>query len=117
MARYIQAYSEGPFIQDKRYMEQYASLPQQKDAVEIWSNTNMENHLLPNISLLPEQTVEMSKKISSINTYKNEMATKFIMGIEPMSNYDAFVNELKNRGIDEYLSMMQEAYERFENRQ
>lgn len=117
MARYIQAYSEGPFVQDKRYMEQYASLPQQKEAVNIWSDTNMESHLLPNISLLPEQTVEMSKKISSINTYKNEMATKFIMGIEPMSNYDEFVNELRNRGIDEYLAMMQEAYERFENRQ
>ena len=45
MARYIQAYSAGPFVQDARYMEQYASLPQQKEAVQVWSNTNMENHI------------------------------------------------------------------------
>lgn len=116
MARYIQAYNEGPFIQDKRYMDQYASLPEQKDAVQIWSDTNMEDHLLPNISLLPEESEVMAKKINAVDTYKNEMVTKFIMGIEPIENYDAFVSELKNRGITEYLELMQQAYQRYLNR-
>ncbi len=113
MARYIQAYSAGPFVQDARYMEQYASLPQQKDAVQTWSNTNMEAHLLPKISLLPEEMDEMSKKITSVNSYKDEMLVKFITGDESISNFDNFVAGLKERGIVEYLELMQDAYDRY----
>ena len=102
MARYLQAYSEGPFIQDKRYMEQYATLPQQKEAYEIWSDTNMEDHIMPHISLDPKESEVMARNISSINTYKSEMLIKFIMGLEPVSNYDKFVSELRARGIVEY---------------
>lgn len=113
MARYIQAYSAGPFVQDARYMEQYAALPQQKDAVKIWSNTEMEKHILPKIALLPEESDRMAKKISSVNSYKDEMLVKFITGAEPLSKYDEFVESLKNRGIEEYLELMQQAYERY----
>lgn len=116
MARYIQAYSGGPFVQDARYMEQYASLPQQKDAVQVWSNTNMEKHLLPKLSLLPEETDKMAKKISAVNTYKDEMLVKFITGAEPISKYNDFVKGLKDRGIEEYLTLMQKAYERYNAR-
>ncbi|MBE7033016.1 MAG: extracellular solute-binding protein [Ruminococcaceae bacterium] len=116
MARYIQAYSAGPFVQDARYMEQYASLPQQKDAVQIWSNTNMEEHLLPKIFLRPEESDKMAKKISSVNSYKDEMLIKFITGAESIGKYDAFVKGLKERGIDEYLKLMNEAYDRYSAR-
>ena len=116
MARYIQAYDAGPFIQDKRYIEQYSRLPEQKEAFTVWSDTNMENHLAPNISLTPKDSEVMAKKIVSINTYAEEQITKFIMGLEPVDNYDSFVEELKVRGVEEYLELMQAAYERFLNR-
>lgn len=116
MAQYIQAYNEGPFVQDVRYLEQYASLPSQKEALDIWSKTNMENHLLPTISLLPSESETLAKKISTVNSYKDEMITKFIMGIEPVDNYDNFVSELNSRGLTEYLEKMQQAYERYQKR-
>lgn len=116
LARYVQSYDEGPFVQDKRYMEQYASLPQQKEAIEVWSNTNMEAHMLPTISLTAEQSAEISKKVSSITTYKDEMLLKFIMGIEPMENWETFTKELENRGVNDYIQLMQEAYERYQDR-
>ena len=116
LARYVQSYNSGPFVQDKRYMEQYASLPQQKEAIEIWSNTNVEEHLLPTTYMTVEESAEMSKKISSIQTYKDEMLLKFIMGIEPMENWDAFTAELENRGVNDYIQCTQEAYERYLNR-
>ena len=116
MARYIQAYNAGPFVQDVRYMEQYASRPQQQDAIKTWSNTDMEKHLLPNISLLPKDTNAMAKKISAVNSYKDEMLVKFITGAEPISKFDDFIKGLKERGIDEYLKLMNEAYERYNNR-
>ena len=33
-----------------------------------------------------------------------------------VDNYDSFVEELKVRGVEEYLELMQAAYERFLNR-
>ena len=116
LARYAQSYNSGPFVQDKRYMEQYASLPQQKEAIEIWSNTNVEEHILPTTYMTVEESADLSKKISSIQTYKDEMLLKFIMGIEPMENWDAFTAELENRGVNEYIQCTQEAYERYLNR-
>lgn len=116
MARYLQAYNAGPFVQDVRYMEQYAALPNQQEAIKTWSSTNMEEHILPNITLLPKDTNSMSKKISAVNTYKDEMLVKFITGRESLDNYDAFVEGLKTRGVEEYLKLMNEAYERYEAR-
>lgn len=116
MARYIQAYNAGPFVQDVRYMEQYAARPQQQAAIKTWSNTDMEKHLLPNISLLPKDTNIMAKKISAVNSYKDEMLVKFITGAEPLSKFDDFVKGLKERGIDDYLKLMNEAYERYNSR-
>ena len=116
MARYIQAYNAGPFVQDARYMEQYAARPQQQAAIKTWSNTDMEKHLLPNISLLPKDTNIMAKKISAVNSYKDEMLVKFITGAEPLSKFDDFVKGLKERGIDDYLKLMNEAYERYNSR-
>lgn len=111
MARYMRSYMEGPFIQDKRYMEQYAALPSQKSAIDTWMNTNAEEHIVPHLFLSDADLKAQTKNISSINTYKDEMVAKFIMGIEPIEEFENYVAELKNRGLDEYLSLMQEAYE------
>ena len=58
----------------------------------------------------------MAKKISAVNSYKDEMLVKFITGAEPLSKFDDFVKGLKERGIDDYLKLMNEAYERYNSR-
>ncbi len=116
LAKYALSHTEGPFVQDKRYMEQYASLPQQQEAIEKWSDTEMEKHLLPNITLLPDEAKAMATKLENIKTYKDEMLAKFIMGLEPIDNFDSFAEELKKRGADEYVKMMQDAYDRYNKR-
>lgn len=113
LAKYALSQYEGPFIQDKRYMEQYSNLPQQQTALENWSNTNMSAHMMPSVDLTAEQIDDISSLLASINTYKSEMVVKFIMGIEPIEKFDDFRNELRNRGVDRYVQYEQEAYERF----
>ncbi len=49
---------------------------------------------------------------SAITTYTNEMLTKFILGIEPISNFDKFVANLKDMRIDDYISIHESAYNR-----
>ena len=113
LARYALSQDTGAFVQDKRYMEQYAQLPQQKAALENWMYTDMKEHLMPNVSLTLEQQNELSTVVENINTYTSEMMAKFIMGVEPIENFDAFREQLKTRGLDKYLEYQQQAYDRF----
>ena len=116
LSNYTLSHSAGAFIQDKRYMEQYAQLPQQKDAITTWGQTNMKEHLLPALSLTPEQIDEMSSKIENINTYKQEMMIKFIIGSESLDKFDEYIKVLEQRGANEYVDMMQDAYDRYKKR-
>lgn len=116
LARYVQSYLGGPFIQDERYMEQYASLPQQQEAWNNWSVYDGVSRNEPYLYYSDEESSDIVKKASIIDTYVNESVCKFIIGVEPIENYDNFVNELKNRGIDDVLKAKQAAYERAQNR-
>jgi putative aldouronate transport system substrate-binding protein len=55
----------------------------------------------------------ISKYRNDINTYVSEMFMKFILGTEPLSNYDAFVAKLKSLGIDQYKAVKQAQFTRF----
>lgn len=113
LARYALSEYMGPFVQDKRYMEQYANLPQQKEALTNWMYTDMSNHAVPNITLSQEAQNELSTIRENIDTYKTEMQAKFIMGVVPLSDFDQFREELKTRGIDKLIQYTQEAYDRY----
>ncbi len=113
MSRYTNSHTEAPFVQRREYMEQYSSLPQQKTALENWLYTDVEKHFLPPYSLTVEQTNEIAAEKENINTYRDEMIAKFVMGIEPIENFDAFRENLKSRGVEKLIKYNQEAYERY----
>lgn len=113
LSQYTYAYDAGPTIQDKRYMEQYAALPQQKEAWEIWERTNMKKHVLPHLYVKENEVNELASLENAVSTYADEMCAKMIMGTEPLENYDNVVAQLKERGLDRILEMKQSAYERY----
>jgi putative aldouronate transport system substrate-binding protein len=49
---------------------------------------------------------------AEVDTYRSEMLDKFIMGIEPMSNWDAFAARLKSMGLDKTMPIYQAALNR-----
>lgn len=113
LSNYARSYDAGPFVQDKRYMEQYAKLPQQQRAWETWSNTDAPIHTLPNLYVKDEELNEYAQKNTDIDTYADEMIMRFIIGAEPIENYDNMITELHNRGIDRVLEIRQSAYDRY----
>lgn len=113
MSNYTCSYDAGPFIQDKRYMEQYGSMPEQKRAWGTWTATNAKEHALPHLYVQEDELNELANLSNSIDTYASEMILKFIIGTEPLDNYDNAVAQLKTRGIDRVLEMKQAAYERY----
>lgn len=113
MAQYCRSHNTGAFIQDRRYMEQYAQLPQQKEALNNWLYHDMNDHMMPTLNLTSEQETELASSIEAISTYKNQMQMKFITGAESLDNYDEFIKGLKERNIDKYIKYYQQAYDRF----
>lgn len=89
-----------------------------KDALEteeIWSRADTE-YVLPPITNTAEEGDEIMSMMGDIETLVAEQTVKFIMGVEPMENYDAFVEQIKSMGIDRVLELKQAALDRFNAR-
>lgn len=108
----------GPFIQDKRIVEQNQSLQhsQPKEAVETWAQTNQKNHLMPPITFSSDERARESKILNEVNTYVDEMTLSFIMGQEPLDNFDKYIEKLKELNIDELLNIYETSLSRYNNR-
>jgi putative aldouronate transport system substrate-binding protein len=116
MALYIRGNSNGPFVQDRRYIEQYLALQTQRDAVTIWQKTDVSKHQLPPITPTPEESTEMAKIMTDVNTLVDEMTLKLILGTEPMDNFEKYVDKLKSIKIDRALEIQKAALERYNKR-
>lgn len=115
MAMYQRAYSTGPFVQDKGYIEQYYALPEQQEALNNWSYElgYTQGFKIPKILCTSEEATEMAEITNNISTYLDEMILKFINGMESFDNWDAFINQLKAYKVDRAIEIQQGAYNRF----
>ncbi|MEK3722719.1 ABC transporter substrate-binding protein [Paenibacillus sp. FSL H8-0034] len=104
------------WVEDSRLAEQVATYPEQLEANKVWASADSSLNL-PN-SLTP--TVEESQKLASImadiNTYNSEMFLKFVYGKEPLSNFDAYQQRLKQMNIEEAIKIQQAALDRYNKR-
>jgi putative aldouronate transport system substrate-binding protein len=101
-----------PIVQDKRYQEQNASMPQQKEALKIWAQPDNKGKLPP-LSFTSEEASRMALIMNDVKTYTDEMFDKFIMGVEPIENFDKFVDRLNKMNIQEAIKIEQAGYDRF----
>ncbi|MEK4119189.1 extracellular solute-binding protein [Paenibacillus sp. FSL W8-0919] len=115
LAKYNLASYSGPFVQDRRYIEQYSALPEQKAAIETWMKAD-NSRLMPVISPTAEESTRYASIMNDVNTYYEEMVNKFIMGVEPISGFDKFVETIQGMGIEEAVKIQQAALDRFNSR-
>ena len=113
LGKYVRANYHGPFVQDERYLEQYYTMPEQKEAIVKWADTEQAKHSLPPLTLTPEQVKKTSKIANDINTYVDEMFFKFIMDSASLDKYDEYVENIKKMGVDDILKYNQEALSRY----
>ncbi|MDR2535818.1 MAG: extracellular solute-binding protein [Treponema sp.] len=117
MATYARSAYFGPMIQDRRYLEQYLTYPEQVEAANLWMpNAVILAHKLPPLTPTPEESGEFARIMNEINTYTNEMVWKFILGSESFNNYDAFVNTVKQMRINRAVEIYNNALTRFNAR-
>lgn len=78
----------------------------------IW-NTADDTWVMPPITMNATEGTEFANIMADIDNLVNEMTVKFIMGMADMSEYDAFVDQIKAMRIDEALGYQQAALDRY----
>lgn len=114
MAQYTLSHDMGPFVQNPEISQ--TMIPVQAEAIKAWANTDAAKHFVPPIFVTTGQRDEMARIMNEVTTYENEMLLKFIMGSEPMGNFDKYVQQMKKLGIDKAIEMQQAALERYNKR-
>lgn len=115
MGKHFRSVFNGPFLQDKRYMEQYSPLPEQREAIEIWMQPSNEKHLPP-ITPTQEESRKLASIMADITTRFDETFHKVLQGQLPLDTWDQFVKEAKQMGIDEAIKIQQAALDRYNKR-
>ncbi|MCK9479093.1 MAG: extracellular solute-binding protein [Firmicutes bacterium] len=120
MAKHFRANAPFPgFSQHEDYLMQYYQLPQQRDALLIWTkySDNAKDIIVPR-SVVPsiDEAEEISVIQSTITTYIEEMTLKFIKGTTPISEYDKFVKKLHELDALRFVELRQAAFDRYNKR-
>lgn len=102
-----------PAIRDVRYMEQFAALPEQKESIQLWSETQAKEHLMPLVTLSTQESVKVNQIATNIQNYVDEMTLRFITGAEPLENFEQYVATVRELGFETYLAAYQNAYDRY----
>ena len=69
------------------------------------------------IPFTTEENDEISEIVTSLKTYIDESMQRFIVGDLPLSEWDNYVKELENIGLEKYLEVAQKAYDRYKANQ
>jgi putative aldouronate transport system substrate-binding protein len=116
MSVYIRAHLSGPFVQDARELMQYYQLDEQRDAMTYWTQTDMGLYKMPPVTPVTEESEEIAQIINNVKTYNEEMEAKFIAGLTPLSEFDAYIEQLKTFKLERAIEIYQEAYDRYMSR-
>jgi putative aldouronate transport system substrate-binding protein len=112
---YTRAFKNAPVIQDIRVHEQAYKLPEQKEAFKIWAIADNKIQM-PLVMMTADEGKKFASIMTDVNTYWNEMVTKFIMGAETLSNFDKFAETIKGMNVDQAVKIQQAALERYKAR-
>ncbi|MBT9777468.1 extracellular solute-binding protein [Clostridium sp. MCC353] len=107
----------GPHIADARVPEQTMELPEQLEArYKIWPDTDARKHLLPPITPNSDESKEFATIMNQVQTYRDEMTIKYIMGQESLDTFDNYVENIKKLGIDRAIEIQNTALKRYNER-
>jgi putative aldouronate transport system substrate-binding protein len=109
---YTTVTSSGPYQSNEEANKQWHAGDSQIAAMMTWATKADRRSYLP-ISLNADEQAKSASIMTDLNTYKNEMINKFIMGAEPLSKFDDYINTLKKLGMEEATKIYQAQYDRY----
>lgn len=111
---YVTAAQQGRgAVQDWRYYEQYAGLPEQQEALEIWRQNDASKYEIERTVSVPADLLNEYKALNSdINTYVTETVIKCISGQISMEDFEKdFIATLDKLNMKRMIEIRQKAYD------
>ena len=108
----------GPLPSDMRtrqFQMTLYSTPAAYDAREIWAKAKLPS-ALPAVVIPADMATDYATYRNDITTYVNEMHMKFVMGLEPLENMEAFRTVLAKMGVNDYIAIAQKALDNYNAR-
>lgn len=93
---------------------QWVRNPKAYNQIQTASSIAMRNPF-PQMLGTPDQVSKIASIKADLETYRDEMLLKFIMGQESLDNFDQYVETLNKLGLQEMLSIYQEQYDALKN--
>lgn len=97
------------------YCQLNLSLPEQREAMEIWGNADT-SLIMPPLELALDINAEYNNIMTDITTYVDEMNLKFITGVAPLSEFDKYIETLQKMNLGRATEIMQAAYDAYTSR-
>lgn len=87
-------------------------------SLDLWSSDDngTQRAGLPSTTMLAADTAEYANLFNEVGTYVEEMYAKFVMGSEPLDNFDKYQENLSSMGLDRVLELQTAALARYEQR-
>ncbi|MCM1026987.1 MAG: extracellular solute-binding protein [Roseburia sp.] len=105
-----------PFLCSNGMMLQTYALDVQKESLTVWSTPDATIKTMPPVTMSTQEAEEYNQIMTDINTYVDEFKLKFILGSEPLDNFDSFRDNIRKMNIERALEIQQAAYDRFISR-
>ena len=71
---------------------------------------------MPNGTPTAEESEEYSTIMNEVETYRDEMTNKFILGTESLDNFDQYVETMNSLGLQRAIEIQDAALERYNER-
>ena len=106
---------QGPGLKlvDREYMEMS---PEAYSFLSVWDSYDFCDSTCaypPNTTMTAEESNNLNTIMGDINTLIAERLIQFIVGDRDMSEWDAFIQQLKDMNLDETIKIKQDAYDRY----
>jgi putative aldouronate transport system substrate-binding protein len=85
-------------------------------AYDFWGESASGDWVMPPVTMTTEEGTEYANIYGDIQTFITETIPQFITGSKPMSEYDAFIEQLKTLNIDRCIEIQQAALDRYLSR-
>ncbi len=82
-------------------------------AWDLYKETGMVEAPFPTLQYTESELAKKTQIVTEINTYKDAMIDKFIMGIEPIDKFDEFVESINKAGLPELLQILNSSYAKY----
>ena len=112
VALFIYCMDIGPYYKD-RVREQSGYSQDQRAASDIWQSNWTTGRSLGTTTLNSEENEISGQIYGDIKTYIEENVMKFVTGQRDLSEFDAYVKDIENMGIDQVTALYQAAYQRY----